>query len=134
MTCVMQPHSTAASTAGCTPPQPILIWGLSPPDPLHALSLGASPPRSVRGARCAALARVVRPPGTALRGARARRTRRGSRPQTPYTLSRSALRRLAPFAGLAALRSLASYVHQVPRFAALARVVLDAALAPRPLH
>jgi len=43
------------------PVRSILIRGLRPPDPLLALSLGASPPRSVREARFAALARGMRP-------------------------------------------------------------------------
>src|SRR3982750_4045190 len=53
--------------------------GASPPDPLHTLSLGALSPRSGRVTRFTCV----------------RASRRRLRPQTPYTLSRSALRRLA---------------------------------------
>ncbi len=65
----------------------------SPPDPRHALSLGASSPRSVRVARSRSLARFELG---------------GSGPRTPDTRSRSALRRLAPFAWRARARSRAS--------------------------
>src|SRR5215831_9241930 len=92
--------------------------GASPPDPLLALSLGAAPPPSVREARSLrSLALSVRfapgPPTRSLaRRCAASLRSRGSlaalarvvgslRPRTPYSLSRSALRRLPPFARLA---------------------------------
>src|SRR5260221_7360873 len=86
--------------------------------PLQPHSLGASPPRSVRLARFAALARwyasdsptasLARRFAASLRSSGSLRCARSLVcVGLPYSLTRSALRRLAPFVWLASLRSLA---------------------------
>ena len=75
---------TAASTAGCRPPQPISSEGRRPSD---------SPTASL--ARAQALA-----PFVWLASLRSLAATRGLRPRLSNTVTRSALRRLAPFAWL----------------------------------
>ena len=59
-------RSTAASTAGCTPPQPFLIRGLRPRTP-YTLSRGGPLPSSVRVARCAGSRRGPQLSGCSIR-------------------------------------------------------------------
>ena len=54
-----------AKFSGLHAPQPDYPWGFAPRTPLHALSLGAAPPRSVRVASFAELTRAADPTRTA---------------------------------------------------------------------